>query len=53
MAATMAMGRGLARRLGLLVMLGLLALGLLAAPAGAAATEAGAADHDYAPAIFT
>ena len=54
MAATMATtGRGLARRLGLVLAMGLLALGLLAAPAGAAAAEARAADHYYDPAIFT
>ncbi len=50
MAATMMMGRGLARRLGLVLALGLLALGLLAAPAGAAAAEA---DHYYDPVIYT
>ena len=53
MAATMTMGRGMVRRLGLLLALGLLALGLLAAPAGAAAAEAGATDHYYAPVIYT
>ncbi len=54
MAATMAMtGRGMVRRLGLLVMLGLLALGLLAAPAGAAAAEADAAHHYYDPVVYT
>ena len=51
--ATMTMGRGMARRLGLLIMLGLLALGLLAAPAGAAAAGADAADHYYDPVIYT
>ena len=54
MAATMATtGRGLARRLGLLLMLGVLALGLLAAPAGAAAAEAEAASPYYDPVIYT
>ena len=48
-----ATGRGMARRLGLMLALGLLALGLLAAPAGAAAAEADAADHYYDPVIYT
>jgi hypothetical protein len=53
MAATMTMGRGMARRLGLLVLLVLLALGLLAAPAGAAAAEADSAHHYYDPVVYT
>ena len=54
MAATMATtGRGMARRLGLVLALGLLALGLLAAPAGAAAAEAGVAHHYYDPVVYT
>jgi hypothetical protein len=46
-------GRGLVRRLGLLLALGLLALGLLAAPAGAAAAAPGASSPYYDPVIYT
>jgi len=54
MATTVATtGRGLARRLGLLLALGLLALGLLAASAGAAAAEGDTTHHYYDPVVYT
>ena len=53
MATMLTGGRGMARRLGIMLALGLLALGLLAAPAGAAAAEAGASGPYYDPVVYT